>query len=173
MSGPSQRAAERQAARRGAATTAQKRGRVRSAADAVRDRPTLTGRAVVLAVVLGMLVLTLAVPLRELVAQRAEINALRAQNAEASERVAELVLRKERLQDPAYVTSLIRTRLHYVLPGEVGYVVLDPEEAPAPVKPGTAEAQGPWYSTLWQSVAAADGAAAEKPADETRTDAPR
>ena len=57
MSGPSQRAAERQAARRGAAASPRKRGRVRSAADAVRDRPTLTGRAVVLAVVLGMLVL--------------------------------------------------------------------------------------------------------------------
>ena len=136
MTGPSQRAAERQSARRGAATSPSARGRVRSVASAVRDRPTLTGRAVVLAAILGMLVLTLAVPLRELVAQRAEINALRAANQAASARVDELVLREERLKDPAYVTSLIRERLHYVLPGEVGYVVLDPEEAPAPAQDG-------------------------------------
>lgn len=159
MTGPSQRAAERQAARRGAAATPASRGRVRAAATAVRERPTLTGRAVVLAAVLGMLVLTLAVPLRELVAQRAEINNLRASNEAAQARVDDLVLREERLKDPAYVTSLIRERLHYVLPGEVGYVVLDPEEAPAPVKAGAQAAAAPWYATLWQSVEQADGAA--------------
>jgi len=159
MTGPSQRAAERQAARRGAATSPSARGRVRSVATAVRDRPTLTGRAVVLAAILGMLVLTLAVPLRELVAQRAEINALRAANDAASARVDELVLREERLKDPAYVTSLIRERLHYVLPGEVGYVVLDPEEAPAPAKSGAKAPTTPWYATLWSSVQDADQAA--------------
>lgn len=158
MSGPSQRAAERQAARRGAAATPEARGRVRSVASAVRDRPTLTGRAVILAAILGMLVLTLAVPLLELVAQRAEINALRASNEAAQARVDELVLREERLKDPAYVTSMIRERLHYVLPGEVGYVVLDPQEAPAPVKAGAKAAAAPWYATLWQSVEKADQA---------------
>ena len=129
------------------------------AAVAMRNRPSLTGRAVVLAGVLGLLVLTLAVPTRELVHQRAEINALRSGNAATQLRVDELTVRQERLQDPAYVTSLIRERLHYVLPGEVGYVVLDPSEAPAPskVKPGAAGT--PWYSTLWASVETADGAA--------------
>ena len=39
------------------------------------------------------------------------------------------MVRQERLQDPAYVTSLIRERLHYVMPGEVGYVVLDTRPA--------------------------------------------
>ena len=191
MSGPSQRAAERQVARRAGATrpagpTTARRpssrpttgaakpaagkagpakpgaGKARplsGAAAAIRDRPSLTGRAVVLAAVLALLVLTLAVPTRELVHQRAQINALRADNASAQSRVDELTIRQERLQDPAYVTSLIRERLHYVLPGEVGYVVLDPSEAPAPskVKPGAAGT--PWYSTLWASVETADGAA--------------
>jgi len=202
MSGPSQRAAERQAARRtgstrpsgpttarrtssstarttatgkagpakGAATKpgATKPGAAKAgpskarplagAAAAMRDRPSLTGRAVVLAAVFALLVLSLAVPTRELVHQRAEINALRAGNAAAQSRVDELTIRQERLADPAYVTSLIRERLHYVLPGEVGYVVLDPSEAPAPskVKPGAATAT--WYSALWSSVETADGA---------------
>jgi cell division protein FtsB len=190
MSGPSQRAAERQAARRAGATrpagptTARRHssrpttgaakpamgmagsakpgaGKARplsGAAAAMRDRPSLTGRAVVLAAVLALLVLTLAVPTRELVHQRAEINALRADNTAAQSRVDELTIRQERLQDPAYLTSLIRERLHYVLPGEVGYVVLDPSEAPAPsrLKPGSATTT--WYSALWSSVETADGA---------------
>jgi cell division protein FtsB len=157
MTGPSQRAAERQAARRGAATTPSARGRVRAAASKVRERPTLTGRAVILAGVLGMLVLTLAVPLRELLAQRAEINALRTSNEQAQARVDGLVLAQERLKDPAYVTSLIRERLHYVLPGEVGYVVLDPQEAPAPSS-GAKAPTSAWYATLWESVQEADQA---------------
>ena len=89
---------------------------------------------------------------------------MRASNDAATARVDALVLREERLKDPAYVTSLIRERLHYVLPGEVGYVVLDPEEAPAPVRQGAKAAASPWYSTLWQSVQDADqaGAAASR-----------
>jgi cell division protein FtsB len=162
MTGPSQRAAERQKARRGAAATPSARGRVRAAASMVRDRPTLTGRAVILAGVVGMLVLTLAVPLRELLAQRAEINGLRSSNEAAQVRVDSLVLAQERLQDPAYVTSLIRERLHYVLPGEVGYVVLDPQEAPAPTSSKAAPSAA-WYGTLWQSVQDADQAGKPAP----------
>ena len=187
MSGPSQRAAERQAARRSGSTrpagptaarrstapaarrpvstpvTAATRSRKRSlsgAAAAVRDRPSLTGRAVVLAGVVALLVFTLAVPTRELLHQRAEINALRSDNAATQSRVDELTVRQERLQDPAYVTSLIRERLHYVLPGEVGYVVLDPSEAPAPSAAATSSSGNPWYSALWTSVQTVDHAGA-------------
>ena len=184
MSGPSQRAAERQAARRSPSTRPRKSATVPSvhrstkagssgpkptsakgrslsgAAAAVRDRPSLTGRAVVLAGVLALLVFTLAVPARELIHQRADINALRAENAAAQARVDELTIRQERLQDPAYVTSLIRERLHYVLPGEVGYVVLDPSEAPAPTARKKAATVVPWYGQLWNSVQTADHAVA-------------
>jgi cell division protein FtsB len=183
MSGPSQRAAERQSARRSGSTrpsgpstsrrtpadpsasprttSTAKAGRTRSmsgAAAAVRDRPSLTGRAVVLAAVFALLVFTLAVPARELLHQRAAINALRADNAAAQARVDELTVRQERLRDPAYVTSLIRERLHYVLPGEVGYVVLDPSEAPAPSKAKATTTVPAWYSQLWAAVQTADHA---------------
>ena len=122
----------------------------------MRDRPSLTGRAVVLAGVVALLVFTLAVPTRELLRQRAEIGALQASNAATQGRVDDLTVRQERLQDPAYITSLIRERLHYVLPGEVGYVVLDPSEAPAPTTAKAAAAPSPWYSALWTSVTMAD-----------------
>ncbi len=173
MSGPSQRAAARRQARRSVPTGAA--GSAASSAVAALRRPGLTGRAVVLVAVLALLVFTLAVPTRELVRQRAEINELRAANEAAQARVAELVVREERLQDPAYVTSLIRERLHYVLPGEVGYVVLDPDEAPAPSAAKAAE-QPAWYVDLWTAVKAADGAAPPAPEPgrvPARPDAPR
>ncbi len=131
---------------------------------ALRDRPSLTGRAVVLAIVLALLVFTLAVPARAVLKQRAEINALRADNAAAQSRVDALAVREERLQDPAYVTSLVRERLHYVLPGEVGYVVLDPSEAPAPTTRLTVAPVVSWYSSLWAAVSTADSAGAPAPA---------
>jgi cell division protein FtsB len=182
MSGPAERAAARRAARRdgaaraGSGSTVASRGKVASAASAVRDRPTLTGRAVVLALVLGLLVFTLAVPLRELFRQRADINALRAENAASQLRVDELTQRQERLQDPAYVQSLIRERLHYVLPGEVGYVVLDPAEAPAPAARKAEAARTPWYGTLWKAIETTDQAgvpAPVAPGIPVRPDAPR
>jgi cell division protein FtsB len=199
VSGPSDRAAARRQARRTpssatkttqpslrrrtattrTATTrtvsAAARGRVGAAASAVRDRPSLTGRAVVLALVLGLLAVSLAVPVREVFRQRADINALRAGNASARDRVAALTVRQQQLSDPAYVTSLVRERLHYVLPGEVGYVVLDPAEAPAPSAAKAAAALTPWWSTLWSSVQTADQAA-RPPADApipVRSNAPR
>jgi cell division protein FtsB len=187
MSGPAERAAARRAARRDGAARAgsgtgpssrgsSSRGRVSAAASAVRDRPTLTGRAVVLAAVLGLLVFTLAVPLRELFRQRADINALRAENAATQLRVDELTQRQERLKDPVYVQSLIRERLHYVLPGEVGYVVLDPAEAPAPSARKAEAPRTPWYGTLWQAIEATDQAgvpAPVAPGIPIRPDAPR
>ena len=81
------------------------------------------------------------------------------------------------LQDPAYVQSLIRDRLHYVLPGEIGYTVLGPDEAPAPAPPGEASPDRSWYAQLWSSVEAADGDPATAPDGEPvvpiRPDAPR
>jgi cell division protein FtsB len=126
----------------------------------VRDSPSLTGRAVILAGVVALLVFTLAVPTRELLHQRAQINALRADNAATQAQVDDLTVRQERLQDPAYVTSLIRERLHYVLPGEVGYVVLDPSEAPAPSAKKASAATTAWYADMWESVRTADHAGA-------------
>jgi cell division protein FtsB len=130
-----------------------------------------------LGLVLVLLVFTLAVPARELFGQRAELNALRADTAASAARVAQLQLQQQRLADPAYVQALVRDRLHYVLPGEVGYTVLGPEEAPAPEtaqQPGVPTA---WYDRLWSSVEAADGDTAVTPDGEpkvkVRPDAPR
>jgi cell division protein FtsB len=131
----------------------------------VERRSPLTGRAVVLLLVVAALVVSSVVPMRTFFEQRADLAALRAQTAEQQARVAALEAQQLRWDDPAYVEAQARTRLHFVMPGEVGYVVLEPDEAP---DPETARAQqeaastDPWYSTLWGSVQAAD--AVEDPA---------
>lgn len=144
---------------------------------AAATRPVLTGRTVLLVVVLAMLVLSLAVPARTVFAQRAQINAMTADSAAIAGQVTELQAEKDRLADPAYVQSLIRAQLHYVLPGEVGYFVLEPDPAAAQATAGTAVSPGSaWYDRLWASIQAADGApAAPGPTDHVtvRPNSPR
>ena len=121
-------------------------------------RSPLTGRAAVLLLVIAALVLSSVVPLRAFFGQRADLAALRAQTTAQENRVAALKAEKQRWSDPAYVEAQARSRLHFVLPGEVGYVVLGPNEAPAPsnAKHTTVTSDQAWYSRLWGSVGAAD-----------------
>lgn len=118
-------------------------------------RPSLTGRAFVLALVLGALLLALAVPVRSWIAQRAEIAGLRADVEAAEARVADLRIQSERWQDPAFVAAEARRRLHFVLPGEVGFITLGSQAAEAEAAKAAAESQ-PWYTTLWSAVREAD-----------------
>jgi cell division protein FtsB len=124
-----------------------------------RRRANLTGRAAMLALVVCMLAISLAYPLREYLAQRGEIGEYQAKVAEQRERVAELEQARRRWQDPAYVEAQARDRLHYVMPGETSYVVLEADEAPAPdgvIEQEPAEAEpSPWFADLWHSVEAA------------------
>lgn len=124
----------------------------------------LTGRAAVLALVVCALLLTLAYPLREFFAQRSQISDLRAQISEQQQRVDQLEQAKARWDDPAYVKAQARDRLHWVLPGETQYVVIDPKHpakqaAPsgaATASPDAAPQQGTaWFGRLWSSVEAA------------------
>ena len=119
-------------------------------------RANLTGRAAVLALVVCMLAISLAYPLREYLAQRSDISDVRAQVAEQEQRVAALERQRSLWQKPAYVERQARERLHFVMPGETSYVVLEPDEAPAdagvvvaaprPVK------RSPWFTQLWRSA---------------------
>jgi len=132
----------------------------------------LTGRAALLGVVLCVLLVSLAIPFRGYLAQRGEIEALQQANAEQRQRVAALQERRARWNDPAYVQSQARARLHYVMPGETAYIVLDSEvEAAAgggtqPSSAGTTD--GAWFERLWSSVREADaGGAARAPAQDS------
>jgi cell division protein FtsB len=128
----------------------------------VDDRPLwarLTGRAVVLILVVAVLVMSLAFPIREYLSQRAAIAVAEEHEALLKKRVAQLQDDVDRWHDDSFVEQQARERLHYVYPGETGLVLLTPEdvekarepEIPTPDKPEVA-----WFDTLWGSMAEAD-----------------
>jgi cell division protein FtsL len=115
----------------------------------------LTGRAALLAVVICVIALSLAYPVREYIAQRRQIDQLLAEQQSISAQVNSLQAQQQRLQDPAYIERQARDQLHMCMPGEKCYVIVgnspppDSAQQPAP-------AAAPWYSKLWQSVKRAD-----------------
>lgn len=118
-------------------------------------RSRLTGRAALLALVLCTLVVALAYPIRQYVSQRAEISDLQREKAQAAERVEKLRDLKARWQDDAYAEQQIRQRLHYVLPGETGFIVVDPNAAKQS-RADLGAADRPWYSNVWDGVDKSD-----------------
>ncbi|MFG2329344.1 septum formation initiator family protein [Streptomyces sp. NPDC048604] len=118
-------------------------------------RSRLTGRAAFLALVVCSLVVALAYPMRQYVSQQAAIADQERQAAEAADRVEQLRDEKARLQDPAYVRRLAREHLHYVLPGETGFTVNDPDAAGRPRSDAGGDGRA-WYSDLWEGVDHAD-----------------
>ena len=134
-------------------------------------RPVLSARAGAALGVLVILVAILAIPFKEWITQRARISDLESQLAWHTQRTGELETALARWDDPAYVEAQARTRLHYVRPGEVGYVVLAEEETDTPETTQTrpmaqAPKGGPWWNAVWTTVqqAAEPSAAASVPA---------
>ena len=122
-------------------------------------RPSLTSRAAVLAIVVGVLAVSYAYPLRAWYDQHSRRSALEQESAELRASINELETELQLWDDPAFVRAQARERLNFIMPGEVGYVVVDEAGATQPVT--TAEgipvtAGGPWYSRLWASMEAAD-----------------
>ncbi|MEU3184325.1 septum formation initiator family protein [Streptomyces sp. NPDC006923] len=119
------------------------------------QRSRLTGRAAFLALIVCTLVLALAYPMRQYVSQRNEIAEQERLAREARLRVEELRDEKARLQDDAYIQRLAREHLHYLLPGETGYTVIDPGAAEQEREEQGA-ADRPWYSNVLEGVDTAD-----------------
>ncbi|MBC9716744.1 septum formation initiator family protein [Streptomyces sp. TRM66268-LWL] len=121
-------------------------------------RSRLTGRAALLALVVCSLIVALAYPIRQYVAQRADIaeqeRILEEERAE-TERLRD---EKARWQDPAYVERQARERLHMVRPGERGYTVVDPSAARERRPQSKAAADRAWYVNLFDGVDTMDRA---------------
>lgn len=117
----------------------------------VSRRVSTTGRLAVLVAVIVLLGTTLSVPIRNWFGQRAQIAALEAELESLTLSVAELEILKERWEDPAFVAAEARRRLHFVYPGEVGFITIG--------ETVTLETEGlpvaladPWHITLWRSI---------------------
>ena len=121
-------------------------------------RNRLTGRAAVLLMVVVMLGVAYAWPLREYLAQRSQLNDLRAATHAAQAHVDSLQAQKARWADPAYIKAQARARLHYVMPGEVAFVVLHPNQANLvqTLPKATPPPPRAWYDQLWTSLHGAD-----------------
>ncbi|MGY1814245.1 septum formation initiator family protein [Blastococcus sp. SYSU D00820] len=130
-----------------------------TAAAAAPRRPLFTGRAVLLGGLVLLLALTLAGPVRQYLAGRAELARL---VAEGTELDAELAARQAELEaqaDPAYVGRQARERLLLVQPGDRVVVVVDAEDAEGDagtVSDAAEPADQPWYEALMGSLATAD-----------------
>jgi len=136
------------------------RGATRATAPS-RRAPRFTGRAVLLGVLVLLLALTLAGPIRQYSAGRQQLAELAAEHDALTERATALQAQLARQSDPAYIAQQARTRLTYVLPGDRLVVVgnaggaRDTAATPSGATPSTAKA--PWYQALLGSVAGADG----------------
>ena len=117
----------------------------------LRSRNRLTGRAGILALTLCAIMVTLAYPLRQYLAQRDQITALQQQNDTTAKQVADLRGELAKWSDPAYVAIQARERLHYVRPGETGFTVPDSSMSAEPLGIPTPKQQA-WYDRLWSTV---------------------
>jgi cell division protein FtsB len=118
-------------------------------------RSRLTGRAAFLALVVCTLVVALAYPMRQYVSQRNEIADQERLAREAKQRVEELRDEKARLQDDAYIKRLAREHLHYLMPGETGYTVIEPDVTEQR-REESETTDRPWYSNVMEGVDKAD-----------------
>jgi cell division protein FtsB len=136
-------------------------GRRPNRTSATRKRPLFTGRAVLLGALVLLLALTLAGPLRQFLAGRAELVQLAAEGQDLDRRVADLEAQVEQQGDPEFTEREARKRLTYVLPGDRLIMVVDgrtvegddgeAEEDTGPAEPRT------WYEGLMDSLDVADG----------------
>jgi cell division protein FtsB len=115
-----------------------------------------SNRVLALSVIFFILALTIAPPVKHYFTQRAQISALKAQLS--ADNTALQKAREELLlwQDPEYIKSQARERLHFVLPGERQYIVTDGENNPqqnSTTKIASSLADGqPWYARLIASI---------------------
>ena len=115
-----------------------------------------SNRVLALSVIFFILALTIAPPVKHYFTQRAQINALKSQlstdNSALQKARQELLL----WQDPEYIKSQARERLHFVLPGERQYIVTDDSTTDSnntPTKIASALTDGqPWYARLIASI---------------------
>ena len=115
-----------------------------------------SNRLLALSAILFFLALTIAPPAKHYFTQRAQISALKAQLS--ADQLALQKARKELLlwQDPEYIKSQARERLHFVMPGERQYIVTEGEtdatqNGTTKIASSLADGQ-PWYARLIASI---------------------
>jgi len=121
-----------------------------------RGRVRGNARPLALITIIFIFTLTLAPPIKNYFTQRAQINALKSQVASDSTALEKARAELNQWQDPNYIKSQARERLHFVLPGERQYIVTGSDitkSQPQTTQIATQLPEGaPWYTKLIASV---------------------
>ena len=115
-----------------------------------------SNRVLALSAIFFILALTIAPPVKHYFTQRAQISALKSQLS--ADNLALQKAREELLlwQDPEYIKTQARERLHFVLPGERQYIVSEGEtnenqNNTTKIANSLIDGQ-PWYARLIASI---------------------
>jgi hypothetical protein len=107
--------------------------------------------------------------------QRSDINTLTAQIAASKAQIGSLEQDKQRWHDPAYIRTQARERFGWLMPGEIGYRVIDTHGNILPSGSSLSEpaasaahGKGEWWQQAWDSVVAAGTDPARKAHDRSR-----
>ena len=134
-----------------AAPTAARPKAPRPTARPPKPRFRLTRRATILVLALCAVVVTIAYPLQEYLAQSSQLNGVDQQNAQITKKVDQLQQQISLWSDPGYVAIQARAQLHYVKPGEEGFTLPGSTIGGEQLGMPTATVS-PWYDTLWGTV---------------------
>lgn len=108
-----------------------------------------------LMLVLFLLTWMLAPPSQRFFAQRAQINAVKAEVAANNRALVEAARQLELWKESDYIKTQARERLHFVLPGERQYIVTDTMEPPTTTPTAVSKdlpSGLPWYNRLISSI---------------------
>lgn len=96
----------------------------------------------------------IAVPAQQLISQNFRINNLQSELQDYKTVIVDLQTEKDRWKDPAYVKAQVRQRIQYVMPNEVGYIVLESEDVGAAInyKLGSPIPPDPWFRVILESL---------------------
>lgn len=121
--------------------------------------PSTLATVVITVVVVCVVALTLAMPVRTYFSQRSEFRQLTASNEQLQREVADYQQKVNEQNDPAYIEAQARARLGLTKPGEIPLVMVYPEDAARREAARRAEkrAQAPWYGNLWDSLSTPPG----------------
>ncbi|WP_308167345.1 FtsB family cell division protein [Catellatospora tritici] len=115
----------------------------------------LTGRATVLLIVLAVLALGYAYPVRVYLTQLAEIDALQQSQLEQADRITGLERQAEKWKDDEYIKAQVRRRFFWVHPGQTPLVPVWDEHAAdhdAGRQPTPPPQPTTWYGTVWSRL---------------------
>ena len=129
--------------------------------------------------VLAVLAVSYASSMRAYLEQKAHLAALRESIASSEENIADLRREKRRWADPAFVEAQATQRFGWVMPGEIGFQVLDHDGQPLGHTDSLSDPDAvdvvnepAWWETAWQTMEAA-GHPESVPDPVEEIDAPR